>query len=429
MAGRKFSIFSDHDALRHDDKPSHSAKINRWKLHLSEYDFVIKHIAGVDNVVADALSRCLVSEDNLDYGIDTSERIVTLATMRPTVSSSTKLWNIDNENDRIALLQWYHGEESGHYDFKTTAARMAANNHVWRGGLYDLKNHILNCACQKYIPRPQIFHEAPRSLSTLFPNTRWDMDFLILEEDINRHTCALLVIDACDRFMLELKPMQTSTIEDFAPIVRELFCKMGKPTSIMADGAGSFKLLDTFLRIQRIPTIPRNSQDNAIVERAIRSVKTQAASIKEERYLKNMPNSWSEVLPLVLRNHNARIHSSTGFAPAAIRFGIADALADKSGSMSQADMLNSLRQNIHVAKLNQLKRRKLGLKETDSLKLGHRFWFKNPDRKKSALDPVNLGPYILVSQDEGKVVIQDTLGKQRVCHISELHPFRGDKNN
>jgi hypothetical protein len=82
LAGRNFTILSDHDALRHDEKPSHSAKVNRWKLHLSEYDFKIKHISGVDNVVADAHSRCLVSESNQDTAADTSELIVSLAAMK-----------------------------------------------------------------------------------------------------------------------------------------------------------------------------------------------------------------------------------------------------------------------------------------------------------------------------------------------------------
>ena len=155
MAGRKFVIFSDHDALRHNEKPSHSAKVNRWKLHLSEYDFDIEHIAGADNVVADALSRCLVTDENLDMDIDNSERIVSLASM------GIEQMNLESEEDRLALIKHYHGEDSGHYDYTTTAARMKANGHTWKGGLKQLESFILHCPCQKYVPRPQIYHEAP----------------------------------------------------------------------------------------------------------------------------------------------------------------------------------------------------------------------------------------------------------------------------
>ncbi len=115
LSGRNFLILSNHDALRHDEKPSHSAKVNRWKLHLSEYNFDIKHIAGVNNFVADALSRCLVSESNQDISIDQSELIVSLASMS-SFSSTKDSWNLDSETDRLRLLQLYHGEESCHYD-------------------------------------------------------------------------------------------------------------------------------------------------------------------------------------------------------------------------------------------------------------------------------------------------------------------------
>ena len=129
----------------------------------------------------------------------------------------------------------------------------------------------------------------------------------------------------------------------------------------------------------------------------------------------------------VLRNHNARVHSSTGFAPSAIRFGVSDSLADRiSGEISQLEMLGKLKENIQTYKQNQ-SRRESQKKETDLLTIGNRFWFKNPDRKKSALEPINLGPYTLVEQDQGKVTIADIRGKRRNVHISEIYPFRGDE--
>lgn len=50
-----FTIYTDHNNLRYLN--NNSAKVVRWKLAVQEYDFVLRHLAGSLNVVADAFSR------------------------------------------------------------------------------------------------------------------------------------------------------------------------------------------------------------------------------------------------------------------------------------------------------------------------------------------------------------------------------------
>jgi hypothetical protein len=52
----QFILRTDHDNLRfiHDSSKN---MIIRWFLALQELDFLLKHIAGVKNIIADALSR------------------------------------------------------------------------------------------------------------------------------------------------------------------------------------------------------------------------------------------------------------------------------------------------------------------------------------------------------------------------------------
>jgi hypothetical protein len=58
LLGRKFRIRTDHKPLVWVDKLREtSARISRWKETLAAYDFEITHTRGVDNVVADCLSR------------------------------------------------------------------------------------------------------------------------------------------------------------------------------------------------------------------------------------------------------------------------------------------------------------------------------------------------------------------------------------
>ena len=51
-------VFSDHNPLTFLHKMKNkNQRLTRWSLLLQEYDLVIQHIKGKDNVIADALSR------------------------------------------------------------------------------------------------------------------------------------------------------------------------------------------------------------------------------------------------------------------------------------------------------------------------------------------------------------------------------------
>ena len=58
LLGRKFQIFSDHKPLQYIfNNERCSPKVLRWKLQLQEYNFEVRYCKGVDNKVADCLSR------------------------------------------------------------------------------------------------------------------------------------------------------------------------------------------------------------------------------------------------------------------------------------------------------------------------------------------------------------------------------------
>jgi hypothetical protein len=58
LLGRRFRIKTDHKPLVWVEKLKEtSARISRWKETLAAYDFEITHIKGVENVVANSLSR------------------------------------------------------------------------------------------------------------------------------------------------------------------------------------------------------------------------------------------------------------------------------------------------------------------------------------------------------------------------------------
>ena len=54
-------VFTDHNPLTFIHKMRNkNQRLTRWSLMLQEYDVIIRHIKGKDNVIADALSRSFI---------------------------------------------------------------------------------------------------------------------------------------------------------------------------------------------------------------------------------------------------------------------------------------------------------------------------------------------------------------------------------
>ncbi|KAL5474436.1 hypothetical protein EMCRGX_G026382 [Ephydatia muelleri] len=72
LFGRQFTIFTDHKPLKHlfgEDKPippMASARLQRWALKLSAYQYKIAHKPGKDNANADILSRLPLPEYSME---------------------------------------------------------------------------------------------------------------------------------------------------------------------------------------------------------------------------------------------------------------------------------------------------------------------------------------------------------------------------
>jgi hypothetical protein len=89
-------------------------RVVRWRLMLQEFDFITQHIPGKDNVVADALSRCLV-------GVNVTGNI-----------------------------QKCHNEVVGHHGVSKTLKLLRSAGLVWKGMRADVVDFVQSCPlCQK----------------------------------------------------------------------------------------------------------------------------------------------------------------------------------------------------------------------------------------------------------------------------------------
>ena len=71
MYGKEFLIKTDHHPLTSiTTKSKPSVRLGRWLSELADYQFKIEHKRGADNILADALSRLNLpneEEENMEY--------------------------------------------------------------------------------------------------------------------------------------------------------------------------------------------------------------------------------------------------------------------------------------------------------------------------------------------------------------------------
>jgi hypothetical protein len=100
LYGYFFIIKSDHKPLIYlYNLKDPSSKLTRLRLELSEYNFVIEHIPGKDNVVADALSRIHIKDIINSNNTAKSINVITRSMSKNAQKQNEK--NINNENEAI----------------------------------------------------------------------------------------------------------------------------------------------------------------------------------------------------------------------------------------------------------------------------------------------------------------------------------------
>ena len=101
VAGQHFVIETDHKSLEWLFKAEKPARLVRWAIRLSEYNFTIKAKAGKLNTTADALSRLPIDDNTFKYDSDNIDENLTY---QPFNINTIQLSGL-NENDIVKAQQ------------------------------------------------------------------------------------------------------------------------------------------------------------------------------------------------------------------------------------------------------------------------------------------------------------------------------------
>jgi hypothetical protein len=185
LLDKKFTLFTDNTAVAYlHSKKDASQRLQRWILCCLEFDFVVKHLPGKQNVVADVLSRYPPVETEMETGLDDIEFLyhglltipslyepelesIFLFLLKPwhksfslRIKKQARFYEIiggklvkkigDRQvlvppiEERVTILESLH-EGSGHFGQQATWTRLYT--HYWWPSAYaDVKNHVQTCS-------------------------------------------------------------------------------------------------------------------------------------------------------------------------------------------------------------------------------------------------------------------------------------------
>ncbi|RVW23878.1 Retrovirus-related Pol polyprotein from transposon 17.6 [Vitis vinifera] len=183
LVGSFIVVFTDHSALKYLlTKQDAKARLIRWILLLQEFNLQIRDKKGVENVVADHLSRLVIAHDShgLPINDDFPEESLMLIEVAPWYSHIANYlvtgevpseWSAQNKKHFFAKIHAYYWEEP--FDLRVTPVGCCAN----------FAQHKVSC---------EIFAQAwsgwlPKAISSTFQLQiiyglkRWILDFLSFE--------------------------------------------------------------------------------------------------------------------------------------------------------------------------------------------------------------------------------------------------------
>jgi hypothetical protein len=326
LEGRPFTAYTDHKPLTFAiSKISDpwSARQQRQLAYISEYTTQIRHIAGKDNHVADALSRSSICALHTEIGVDYTAMAAAQRSDKEDMASygrgttglrlqqipfgdvgDTLLCDVSTGHPRPVVPSSFRRQAFdvthglSHPSIRATG-RLVASKFVWRHMRKDVCAWAKSCiACQT----SKIQQHVKSPLSTFaVPRRRFDHVHIDLVGPLPSSQGCSYLFTMVDRFTRwpEAVPLASMTTSDCArALISHWIARFGVPATISSDRGAQFTsgvwaALCTLLGTTHSRTTAFHPQSNGLVERFHRTLKTAL------RAKLTGPN-WIDVLPWVL---------------------------------------------------------------------------------------------------------------------------------
>ena len=359
LRGVKFTLRTDHKNLIYINDTM-TEMVIRWKIAVQEYDFDVEHIPGVENDVADGLSRLIASE-----GSEASIPAVLafLCPFEPLEHEHRYLcvfWE-EEESDIFSpisecstesgaqvsassqvipevlrnLLGRTHNSFVGHHGIDRTLDKILSvleNDKTLLSQITETPQQIRQYTsqfikkcplCQKLNTMKFPIQTEVFTTASYEPHQKLNIDTIgPLPPDADGNCYILVLIDTFTRW-IELFPTKTVTGEEAAKVLIQHFGRFGQANELQSDNGSQFvndiiENLCLIVGTSHERTLAYSSEENAIVERANKEVLRHLRAIIFDT---KVIEKWGMYLPFVQRILNSSVSLTLGVSPAQLLFG------------------------------------------------------------------------------------------------------------
>ena len=451
LEGRSFVVYTDHKPLTHalHGRPDrYSPREVRHLDFISQFTADLRHIAGKDNLAADALSRLHINSVTSTTTIDfddiaiaqesddeiarllSSDNALELKPIPVPSSQRTVLCDVSTGSPRPYVpapfrRQVFHSLHDLSHPGIRASQRLITDRFVWDGINRDIRSWAKNCLkCQQC----KVSRHSKAPLGTFSsPDARFDhvhIDIVGPLPPSDGHSYLLTCVDRYTRWP-EAFPMGDISAETVARVfVANWVARFGAPSTITTDRGRQFeshlfRALTNILGTTRIRTTAYHPAANGVVERLHRTLKSSLMTRDRPR--------WSESLPVVLLGIRTAIKNDLGCSAAELVYGTTLRLPgqfvapiDADHDMDPANYVDRLRKFMSdIRPALTRPQHKHSFVHKDLSTTSH--VFVRDDTVRKPLLPPYKGPYPVLRRTD-KFFVVDLHGKHDTISVDRLKP-------
>ena len=429
LRGKDFIVESDHRNLQWIES-SQSPIVVRWRTLLQSYDFLVRHIPGKENKVADWMSRMYRIEDTPDQP------------PTDTLLQSPVTLSFDD------LMKSVHSGKHFHFGAYETWKRAKERYPEASIPVSQVRDWVKTCPmCQKM--RDTGIQGLPSTTRTLKPSTyrrAIGIDHVsVTPVDRNGNCCAIVITEHFSHFV-QVYPARDYSADTVVSALIKHYTTFGLFDELVSDPGSAFMskavaTLNELFNVRHKVSLVGRHESNGVegsIKQFLRHLKTY---VFDERVV----DRWSDsnIISLINFTLNSRQTPETGsYTPFQLKFGTQDAEHFKlpvniSTGAKAIECLKQLDEDLRIIReLSIQAQQELVLeRQTKDAPAAHYepgdlvLW--NPreqptDHLVSKLSPTWLGPYQVLSQRNNDVTVEHVVMKTLDdFHMDRLKPFFG----